>query len=92
MGIWSFADKAAVGLAVFIGMQGLEYIGYQPNVEQSAEVISGMKFLYCVLPALLQFVALVIFQRFPITPERHEEIRAALARRRDTGVGQSASG
>jgi len=83
MGIWSFADKAAVGLAVFIGMQGLEYIGYEPNVEQTEEVISGMKFLYCVLPALLQFVALLIFQRFPITPELHERIRAQLSARRE---------
>jgi sugar (glycoside-pentoside-hexuronide) transporter len=82
MGIWSFADKAAVGLAVFIGMQGLEYIGYEPNVDQSEDVIAGMKFLYCVLPALLQLAALLIFQRFPITPELHERIRAELAARR----------
>jgi sugar (glycoside-pentoside-hexuronide) transporter len=92
MGIWSFADKAAVGLAVFIGMQGLEYIGYRPNVEQSEDVIAGMKFLYCVLPALLQFVAFVIFQRFPITPELHEKIRAELAIRREAGIGQSIAG
>ncbi|MBW1884420.1 MAG: MFS transporter [Deltaproteobacteria bacterium] len=85
MGIWSFADKAAVGLAVFIGMQGLEYIGYEPNVDQSEEVIAGMKFLYCVLPALLQLVAFLIFQRFPITPERHERIRAELAASRGEG-------
>lgn len=85
MGIWSFADKAAVGLAVFIGLQGLEYIGYEPNVDQSEEVIAGMKFLYCVLPALLQLVALLIFQRFPITSELHRQIRAELAARRGSG-------
>jgi GPH family glycoside/pentoside/hexuronide:cation symporter len=78
VGVWSFLDKGAVGLAIFIGMQGLERIGYEPNVEQSETVIEGMKFLYCVLPAALHLVALLIFQKFPITAEVHAQIRAKL--------------
>jgi Na+/melibiose symporter-like transporter len=35
MGVWSLVDKAAIGLAVFIGMQGLEYVGYVPNQDQT---------------------------------------------------------
>jgi GPH family glycoside/pentoside/hexuronide:cation symporter len=27
LGVWSLVDKAAVGLAIFVGMQGLEHIG-----------------------------------------------------------------
>lgn len=82
VGVWSFADKAAVGLAVFLGLQGLAAIGYAPNVEQSDGVVAGMKFLYCLLPALFNLVAFLIFQRFPITPEVHAEIRARLDARR----------
>ncbi|MCP5057850.1 MAG: MFS transporter [bacterium] len=78
MGIWSFVDKAAIGVAVFIGMQGLEFIGYVPNQDQTESVIEGMKFLYCILPAILNLLAVIIFQRFPITRERHEDIRAQL--------------
>jgi Na+/melibiose symporter-like transporter len=37
-----------------------------------------MKLLYCVLPAVLHLVALLIFQKFPITPEVHARIRAEL--------------
>lgn len=81
-GIWSFADKAAVGLAVFIGLHGLEAIGYVPNVEQPPAVITGMKFLYCVLPAACHVLALVLFRRFPITHEVHVRIREALDARR----------
>jgi GPH family glycoside/pentoside/hexuronide:cation symporter len=81
VGIWSFSDKAAVGLAVFVGLQGLEAIGYRPNVDQTPAVVGGMKFLYCLLPAVFHLIALVIFQRFPITPEAHAEIRARLDRR-----------
>jgi GPH family glycoside/pentoside/hexuronide:cation symporter len=78
VGIWSFVDKAAIGLAVFVGLQGLDAIGYRPNVEQNANVIEGMKFLYCLLPAICHLVAVLIFQRFPITPEIHAQIRAEL--------------
>jgi GPH family glycoside/pentoside/hexuronide:cation symporter len=83
MGVWSFVDKAAIGLAIFIGMQGLDYVGYVPNQDQTEGVISGMKFLYCVLPAILNGVALLAFQRFPITREVHDGIREQLAARRN---------
>ncbi|CAG0985829.1 Glucuronide carrier protein [Myxococcaceae bacterium] len=81
MGIWSFMDKAAIGLAIFLGMQGLDWIGYVPNQEQTPEVVLGIKFLYCVLPAICHIGALLVFRSFPITPEVHAEIRAALDER-----------
>ncbi len=85
VGVWSFLDKAAVGLAVFVGLQGLEAIGYVPNVEQTETVIDGMKFLYCLLPAVCHLVALLVFQKFPITPEVHARIRQELESRAGTG-------
>jgi Na+/melibiose symporter-like transporter len=86
MGVWSLVDKAAIGLAVFIGMQGLEYVGYVPNQDQTEGVIKGMKFLYCILPAILNGVAILVFQRFPITREEHARIREQLAARRDASA------
>ncbi len=83
VGVWSFLDKAALGLAVFVGLQGLEIIGYVPNVEQTETVIIGMKVLYCVLPALLNFAAALIFLKFPLTEEVHAEIRAQLDARKN---------
>ena len=93
VGVWSFLDKAAVGLAVFIGMQGLHRIGYVPNEAQTPEVIAGMKYLYCLLPAALHLVALLIFQKFPITAEVHAQIRAQLdARAAESGAQGSQPG
>ena len=86
VGIWSFTDKAGVGLAVFIGLQGLEAIGYRPNVDQTPTVIEGMKFLYCLLPAVFHLIALLVFQRFPITPEVHAGIRAQLDARAEAAL------
>jgi len=78
MGVLKFTDKAAVGLAVFLGMQGLEAVGYQPNVPQSETVIRGIKILYCVLPAVCHLGALLALRRFPLTREAHAEIRRQL--------------
>jgi Na+/melibiose symporter-like transporter len=88
MGVWSLVDKAAVGLAVFVGMQGLEAIGYVPNRAQTPGVIAGMKFLYCLLPAILNLVAVGLFQYFPITREVHREMRTELEARRSACDGE----
>jgi len=87
VGVWSFLDKAAVGLAVFIGLQGLDFIGYTPNIVQSPAVILGMKFLYTLLPGVLYGVAVIIFQKFPITQEVHAGIRAQLDARNKASEG-----
>jgi GPH family glycoside/pentoside/hexuronide:cation symporter len=89
IGVWSFVDKAAVGLAVFIGLQGLQAVGYVPNVAQTPTVIAGLKFLYCLLPAICHLAALLIFLRFPITPEVHAGIRAQLDARKAAREGGS---
>ncbi len=80
VGIQSFIDKAAVGIAIFVGLQGLDYVGYVPNVDQPPIVISGLIFLYGVLPGTLQILSAVILNKFPITPEVHAEIRRKLGR------------
>jgi Na+/melibiose symporter-like transporter len=80
-GVMTFVEKAAVGLAVFAGLQGLDLIGYVPNVEQTASVIFGMKFLFCLMPAICHVVAVIVFLLFPITPEVHAQIRAELDKR-----------
>ncbi len=80
-GMMTFVEKSMVGLAIPIGMIGLHVIGYVPNVEQTPQVILGMKLLYCILPGVCHVAAAIIFQKFPITPEVHARIRAELDRR-----------
>ena len=69
-------------MAVFIGLQGLEFIGYVPNVEQTKVVITGIKVVYSILPAVLTLIAVLIFQMFPITQQVHAEIRAKIDARK----------
>ncbi len=74
-GVWHFLDKAAMGLTTFIGLQALDYLGYVPNQEQTVTVLWGMKFLYCVLPAICMAVGVIVVNHFPIDQQEHQRIR-----------------
>ncbi len=48
----------------------------------------GIKFLYCIVPAVCHLAAVIIFQRFPITAEVHAGIRAQLDARADARASE----
>jgi GPH family glycoside/pentoside/hexuronide:cation symporter len=77
-GIWSFIDKSALGVAIFIGMHALHLMGYQPNVDQPPPVIWTIKVLYFTLPAVCFAAGCYLLRRYPIGQEEHERIRAAI--------------
>jgi len=81
-GVWTLAYKWAAAVASGIAGVSLQLLGYVPNQPQSPTTIAGIKLLYGPVPAVLMVLALVIFWRFPLTRERHAEIRAALDARR----------
>jgi GPH family glycoside/pentoside/hexuronide:cation symporter len=80
-GIWTLVMKVAAAVASGAVGVALQAIGYVPNAEQTASTILGIKILYGPVPALFMLAALVVFQRFPLTRARHEEVQAALAAR-----------
>ncbi len=81
-GVWTLAYKWASAVASGIAGIALQLLGYVPNQAQSATTITGIRLLYGPVPAALMLLAFVVFWRFPLTRERHAEIRAALDARR----------
>jgi sugar (glycoside-pentoside-hexuronide) transporter len=81
-GVWTLAFKWASAVASGIAGVSLQLLGYVPNQPQSAATIAGIKLLYGPVPAALMVLAFVVFWRFPLTRERHAEIRSALDARR----------
>jgi GPH family glycoside/pentoside/hexuronide:cation symporter len=77
-GIWSFIDKSALGVAIFIGMYALQLMGYEPNVDQPVRVIWTIKVLYFILPAVCFAVGCYLLRYYPISQEEHGRIRAAI--------------
>ncbi len=67
---------AAAGVGV-----GLTLVGYQADAAPSAGTVEGLRLLFAVPPTILVVGALLLFRRFELTRESHDEVRAALAAR-----------
>jgi GPH family glycoside/pentoside/hexuronide:cation symporter len=77
-GIWSFIDKGAVGVAVFIGMYALDLFEYVPNEEQTTRVYWVLKGLFSVLPAVCFAISCYLLRHYPINQQEHARIRAEI--------------
>jgi GPH family glycoside/pentoside/hexuronide:cation symporter len=88
-GIWSFIDKSALGVAVFVGMQALDLAGYVPNQEQVPRVIWTLKTLYFILPACCFAASCYLLRYYPITQREHQRIRAEIEAKMSAGTSPS---
>ncbi len=85
-GIWTFIRKGGIGGAFLIIGIVLNLVGYQPNVEQTAHALLGLRLLFGPIPAALLIIGVLIFIKFPITKEVHRDIlRQIEQKRRETG-------
>jgi len=90
VGVWAVARKLAAALGVGLALPLLGAAGYQPNVEQTPQVLQALRVLYCLVPCACNLAAIAIALAYPIDRRRHEQIRAAIEERRgDTGGGLS---
>jgi len=85
-GIWSFIDKAAVGIAVFVGMYSLDIMGYVPNQDQTLRVFWTLKVLYSILPAICFAGCCYLLRHYPIDQREHERIRAEIEKRNASSI------
>ena len=81
-GFAALLRKCAFAIAAGLVGVGLDGIGYQPHVQQSASALLGIKLLFAVPTTLLVIAAWFAFRRFPLTPERWAEIAVRLEARR----------
>lgn len=81
IGIWSIAKKLAAALGVGISLYLLGYVGYEPNIEQSGAVVLSLKLLYGLVPCLCNIIALMVALLYPISQEKHREIRKLIEER-----------
>ena len=81
IGIWSIAKKLAAALGVGISLYLLGYVGYEPNIEQSDAVVLALKLLYGLVPCLCNIIAFMVALLYPISQEKHREIRKLIKER-----------
>lgn len=77
---WSLAQKATATVGAGIAMYGLSLFGYDATLgpANGPDEIFGLRFLFSTFPSLFFLTGAAIVWRYPITAERHREIRARL--------------
>ncbi len=73
-----FGQAMSIGFVYFV----LDQIGFKAgSPDNSATALAGVGVLFGVVPGLMYLTSALIVSRFRLTPERHDEIRKALAAR-----------
>lgn len=89
--ILSGTVKIGSAAAIGITFVGLEVIGFDARTGGGDQGLAGLQVMFLVLPILLALLASWIILSFPLTAEKHDEIRAALAAR-DLAEAETGSG
>lgn len=73
---WKIGQALAVGILFAL----LDLIGFHAaeGTVNAPETLWSLQLLYCLVPTGLSLVAFVVVLRYPLTAERHREIRARL--------------
>jgi GPH family glycoside/pentoside/hexuronide:cation symporter len=82
IGLWSVAKKLAAAAGIGIGLLTLGLVGYQPNTEQSPQVILTLRILYAMVPCVFNLIAFCIALAYPITGDMHKQIQSAIDSRK----------
>ena len=87
---WSFAQKAAASFGILIATVGLDLVGFQAQAGamNTEEHLLGLRFLFSTFPSVFFIIGAMIVWNYPITEEKHAEIRAELGKAKaPEGVG-----
>jgi Na+/melibiose symporter-like transporter len=76
--------KIGTALAIGVGFIILDLIGFVPTLgpDNAPGTLSGVLLCYCGATSVLTLAAALTILRYPLTAERHAEIKAELDRRR----------
>ena len=77
------SSKVGSAFAVVATFTFVEFFfGFRPGPDNSPEGVQGLLLTYCLFAALTFGIAFVCFLNYPLSRERHREIEAELAARR----------
>jgi GPH family glycoside/pentoside/hexuronide:cation symporter len=88
--VWGMATKLSLALGVLLGTSIPAAFGYEPSADVISEGIQArLMLVYGAVPAMLMGIGAVFLHNFPITRERHAEVRAELDSRAHRRVAAS---
>lgn len=78
--VWSFTQKMAGSLGGWVALTGLAIVGFNamPGAANGDAELFGLRMLFAVLPSVFYLSAAAMMWNYPITEQRHAELRAEL--------------
>ncbi len=81
LAVWNLVRKGAGSLTALVTGLVLQFVGFEPNIEQSEDVQLALRSLFSLLPAACYFVGACLFLKFSFNEKQHGELRKQLAQR-----------
>jgi Na+/melibiose symporter-like transporter len=80
--VWGMTIKLSLALGVLLGTALPASLGYEPSAGATpADIQAGLMAIYGFVPALMMAAGVLFLRGFPITRERHAQVRAAIEAR-----------
>ncbi len=77
-GVWGLATKLSEAFALAAVGWVLTGFGYVANAAQTPQALLGIRLFFGLIPAVCIFIALPFLFKYPITRQRHAEVRGKL--------------
>jgi GPH family glycoside/pentoside/hexuronide:cation symporter len=78
---WNFVFKSATGVTIMVTLSVLEWVGFEPNVDQTDEVKFAIIALYSLAPLSCYLLGAMLLSRFSLDEAEHTRIRRVLDER-----------
>ena len=78
LSFFSFMQKLAMSFAGFFALQVLAFTGYEPNTDLSDSALSGIKWLYNIIPGLFSLACFVTLLYYKLGVKQYNKILAEL--------------
>ncbi len=77
---WSFTQKMSGSVGGWIALSALAWVGFNamPGGGNGADELFGLRLLFALIPSTFYLSAGVVIWNYPITRERHAQLRAEL--------------
>jgi GPH family glycoside/pentoside/hexuronide:cation symporter len=86
--VWSFTQKLSGSLGGWLALTGLAWFGFNaaPGAANGESELFGLRFLFALFPTMFYLLAGAVIWRYPITREKHAEMRTELQDRADAAA------
>lgn len=78
----TMSQKFGWAFGAFVALTLMSQVGFQPNTDQSADSIHGLKLLFSIIPAAVGVLSMIILIFYPLTDKKVKEMGYDLEIRR----------